>query len=262
MPQSAWAPAACDNAILSAAPAPACRHHHTTCTPSAARHCARRCVLVCAEFSTTSRHPRCSVPLAQDAQPRLREGTLPKSVRSDMCPRDPFRSASRRRTDSRTQVAAHDDDHSPVASLAAQQWPPASPPPSFHSRASSPNGTSRRLLSDDPLANDEDRTLADTFDSDSDDDEDGDGRDDRQRLMRGNPPPEDEAAPRGGRERSVTELPAFNTQAPAVTGRVYGGGNGGVWANLSAKPTRGEDAEEKPPVRIYALSRHGQRHGC
>lgn len=144
------------------------------------------------------------------------------------------------------QVAADDDADTPVTSLAPHQWPPASPPPSFHSRASSP--TSRRLLADDPLAHPEDRTLADTFDSDSDDDEDEDGRDDRQRLMRGNPQSDDDAPP-PGLLRRVTELPTFTTQAPS-SGRVYGGGNGGVWANLSAKPTRGEDVEEKPPVRM------------
>jgi len=154
-------------------------------------------------------------------------------------------------TNSGQQVAGDDeDDRSPVSSRGAQQWPPASPPPSFHSRASSPNGTSRRLLADDPLTNEEDRTLADTFDSDSDDDEDGDGRDDRQRLMRGNPQVEEPVAP--GIQRRVTEIPVFNTQTPS-SGRVYGGGNGGVWANLSAKPTRGEDAEEKPPVRSDML---------
>jgi hypothetical protein len=157
-------------------------------------------------------------------------------------------------TNASTQVAAQDEDESPQRLQAGQQWPPASPPPSFHSRASSPNGTSRRLLSEDPAPNEEDRTLADTFDSDSDDDDDNDGRDDRQRLMRGTPRTEDEpVAP--GIQRRVTELPVFNTQAPS-SGRVYGGGNGGVWANLSAKPTRGEDAEEKPPVRIRLHVHH------
>ncbi|KAL6707353.1 hypothetical protein ACN47E_004132 [Coniothyrium glycines] len=152
------------------------------------------------------------------------------------------------------RVAAQDEDDSPISSRPAQQYPPipASPPPSFHSRASSPSGTSRRLLSDDPLANDEDRTLADTFDSDSDDDEDEDGRDDRQRLMRGNPPADEPDTPHGIR-RTVTDLPVFNTQAPS-SARVYGGGNGGVWANLSAKPTRGEDAEEKPPTYEQAAA--------
>jgi len=150
------------------------------------------------------------------------------------------------------RVAAQDEEDSPQTLQPGQQWPPASPPPSFHSRASSPNGTSRHLLSEDPIANEEDRTLADTFDSDSDDDDDNDGRDDRQRLMRGNPRTEEEAAP-PGIQRRVTELPVFNTQAP-TPGRVYGGGNGGVWANLSAKPTRGEDAEEKPPTYEQAAA--------
>lgn len=158
-------------------------------------------------------------------------------------------------TNTGLQVAAHDQDDSSPTSLSAQPWPPASPPPSFHSRASSPSNPSRRLLSDSD-AHDQDRTLADTFDSDSDDDEDGDGRDDRQRLMRGNPQPsdddDDDDAPTPRLQRRVTDLPVFDTQAP-TSGRVYGGGNGGVWANLSAKPTRGEDAEEKPPVRLRRL---------
>lgn len=150
------------------------------------------------------------------------------------------------------QVAGDDEyDHSPVN----PQGYPSSPPPSFRSRASSPNDTAR-LMSDDPLTNQEDRTLADTFDSDSDDDEDGDGRDDRQRLMRGNPQPDEPVAP--GIQRRVTEIPVFNTQAP-TSGRVYGGGNGGVWANLSAKPTPGQDAEEKPPVR-WTLDMHATAH--
>ncbi|KAF2130056.1 metal homeostatis protein bsd2 [Dothidotthia symphoricarpi CBS 119687] len=152
------------------------------------------------------------------------------------------------------RVAAQDEDDSPVTSLSAQRWPPASPPPSFHSRASSPTNPSRPLLPDaDAHDHDEDRTLADTFDSDSDDDEDDDGRDDRQRLMRGNPQPEP-AAPPPGLRRTVTELPVFTAPTPATSGRVYGGGNGGVWANLSAKPTRGEDAEEKPPTYEQAAA--------
>jgi hypothetical protein len=161
-------------------------------------------------------------------------------------------------TDCSPQVAGIDEDDSPAAAQGAQQWPPASPPPSFRSRSSSPNAdASRRLLADDPVAAPEDRTLADTFDSDSDDDEDDDGRDDRQRLMRGNPRIESEpAAP--GIQRRVTEIPAFNTQVPS-SGRVYGGGNGGVWANLSAKPTRGEDAEEKPPVSTH-IGDHAHEH--
>jgi hypothetical protein len=148
-----------------------------------------------------------------------------------------------------TQVANNDDED--VHSSTPYQVP-ASPPPSFHSRAASPSNTaSRHLLSEDPLTADADRTLADTFDTDSEDEEEGDGRDDRQRLMRGQPEPEgesdDDNVVRQGMHRRVTQLPVFNTQAPS--GRIVGGGqNDGVFANLSAKPTRGEDLEEKPPV--------------
>ncbi|ORY09732.1 hypothetical protein BCR34DRAFT_567842 [Clohesyomyces aquaticus] len=167
------------------------------------------------------------------------------------------------------RIAEHDEeDSSPVTPQ--QPYPvPASPPPSFHSRASSPTApSSRRLLSDDPLATDAERTLADTFDSPSDeddsDDENGDGMDDRQRLMRGNPTDnqttdatrtsDEAAAPRAGIQRRVTQLPVFNTSAP-VPGRIYGGGqNDGVFANLSAKPTRGEDLEEKPPTYEQAAA--------
>lgn len=163
------------------------------------------------------------------------------------------------------QIADHDDEESPVTPRAPYPIP-SSPPPSFHSRASSPAGTSRRLLSDDPLSNDADRTLADTFDSPSDgedsDDEHGDGMDDRQRLMRGNPNESqqnggadrdsEDAPTRMGIQRRVTQLPVFNTQTPRA-GRIYGGGmNDGVFANLSAKPTRGEEVEEKPPVRLHS----------
>jgi len=147
-----------------------------------------------------------------------------------------------------TQVVNVDDED--VQSTAPYEVP-TSPPPSFHSRASSPSGASRHLLSDDPLAADADRTLADTFDTDSEDEDEGDGRDDRQRLMRGQPEPESESEDsdhvRQGMQRRVTQLPVFNTQAPS--GRIVGAGqNDGVFANLSAKPTRGEDLEEKPPV--------------
>jgi cytolysin (calcineurin-like family phosphatase) len=118
----------------------------------------------------------------------------------------------------------------------------------------------------DPYATDAERTLADTFDDVGSDEEEGDGMDDRQRLMRANPSSpssdgedhgldrsNDEVRPRG-MERRMTQLPVFAPQ-PATAGgagrgQIYGGGqNDGVFANLSAKPTRGEDLEEKPPVR-------------
>lgn len=156
------------------------------------------------------------------------------------------------------QIAEHDEDDASPLSPHPHYPIPNSPPPSFHSRASSPTGASRRLLSEDPLKNEEDRTLADTFDSPSDDeesdDEHGDGMDDRQRLMRGQPEsaPEEQSVedPRQGIQRRVTQLPVFQTPSSgARSSRIYGGGqNDGVWANLSAKPTRGEEVEEKPPV--------------
>lgn len=155
-------------------------------------------------------------------------------------------------------MADHDEDDSSPMNAHPPFQIPNSPPPSFHSRASSPTGgASRRLLADDPLETDADRTLADTFDSPSDDDdsddENGDGMDDRQRLMRGQPqsPVDDDASnPRAGIQRRVTQLPAFQPQTDSSRGRIYGGGqNDGVFANLSAKPSRGEDLEEKPPVR-------------
>ena len=134
---------------------------------------------------------------------------------------------------------------------------PNSPPPSFHSRASSPTGgASQRLLSDDPLASDADRALDDAFGDADSDDENEDDMDDRQRLMRANPEQSsdeaarrsDDDAPQPGIQRRVTQLPVFNTQAPS-SGRIYGGGqNDGVFANLSAKPQRGEEVDEKPPV--------------
>ncbi|KAF2085310.1 hypothetical protein K490DRAFT_75174 [Saccharata proteae CBS 121410] len=148
-----------------------------------------------------------------------------------------------------------DDDSSPQHdSYSNPQYPiPSSPPPSFRSRASSP--TSRHLLSGhDPLASDADRELEDTFagPDDDDSDEEHDGVDDRQRLMRGQPnATADEAIPRPI-ERRVTQFPTFTP----TSGRTVGGGSGndGVFANLSAKPTRGEDAEEKPPTYEQAAA--------
>jgi hypothetical protein len=97
--------------------------------------------------------------------------TCPGPTRAD-APLRPWPRQPYGRANMSTQVAVNDDDDSPQTSnsLSAQQWPPASPPPSFHSRASSP--TTRRLLAEDPESTNEDRTLADTFDSDSDDDDD------------------------------------------------------------------------------------------
>jgi hypothetical protein len=161
------------------------------------------------------------------------------------------------RTDSMAvQINVHDDeDNDTPITPTPHNTIPSSPPPSFRSRTSSPS--SRHLLSQDPLASEAEQTLADTFD---DGDSDGeDDTDDRQRLMRGQPdsPVQEQAAQsneNGPRhpiiQRRVTELPAF---APPVTGsgRVIGGGrstNDGVFANMAAKPERGEKGEDHPPV--------------
>jgi hypothetical protein len=160
-------------------------------------------------------------------------------------------------------VATHDDgDH--VEGPYAPQPIPNSPPPSFRSRASSP------LSRHDPLRSDADRELADTFDSPSDDDESDDGHDagtdDRQRLITSTSPTGDHVTntpmspvePERPVERRVTQLPVF---APR-TGQAYGSGgaNDGVFANLSAKPTRGEDLDEKPPVRYNTIPLKVKQH--
>jgi len=148
------------------------------------------------------------------------------------------------------QVSANDDE-SPLSPHI-----PTSPPPSFRSRASSPTSRHRAEV---------DQNLADAFDADgSDSDEDNDG-DDRQRLMRGVPssPLTEQNNTLAGmasqssrppiiERRVTTHIPAFVPPPPPPTtgGRVYGGGSGsdGVFANLSAKPERGEKVEEHPPV--------------
>ncbi|TGO52494.1 hypothetical protein BCON_0140g00080 [Botryotinia convoluta] len=138
------------------------------------------------------------------------------------------------------RVSANDEDTPPT---------PTSPPPSFRSRGSSPS--SRRHVA--PV----DQNLEDTFD-DGSDDEDNDG-DDRQRLMRGNPSSSTErlnettSDDRPTTQRTVTVVPTF---VPPTGGRVYGGGSGsdGVFANLSAKPERGEKQEEHPPTYEQAAA--------
>lgn len=150
------------------------------------------------------------------------------------------------------RVSANDEDTPTSPQI------PNSPPPSFRSRASSP--TSRHNA-------EVDQNLADTFDADgSDSDEDNDG-DDRQRLMRGTPSSSSteqintqsttisETSRPPIIERSVTHMPAF-VPVPAPGGRVYGGGSGsdGVFANLSAKPERGEKVEEHPPTYEQAAA--------
>lgn len=140
-----------------------------------------------------------------------------------------------------------------------------SPPPSFRSRSSS--HSSRWFLHDESHRNDADRTLADTF-GDGSDSEADEEPDDRQRLMRAHPqppPPTDTGnaaassstgttdTPQGqqtasGLQRRPTEFPTLNSAA-AGPGRVISSSNDGVFANLAAKPERGEKNEDLPPVR-------------
>jgi len=157
-----------------------------------------------------------------------------------------------------------DNDDSPIT-LTSHRGIPSSPPPSFHSRTSSPS--SRRLLRQDPLENDADRDLADTFDDGEESDAENDG-DDRQRLMRADtsrsaslhtpetsPLSQSQSAQPPRIERRVTEIPAFRPQQPT---RAIPGGpkptNDGVFANLSAKPTAGEPLDDKPPTYEQAAA--------
>ncbi|KAL4881376.1 hypothetical protein BJY04DRAFT_57566 [Aspergillus karnatakaensis] len=171
------------------------------------------------------------------------------------------------------RVNAHDDDGDDEAppSIALQPTP-SSPPPSFRSRSDSPS--SRRLLRDDPShQNSTDQTLADAFDDSGS--EAGEELDDRQRLMRAQPdswsptdtpsstsiPPEvvgassssggdraSQSAPNSqptmGLQRRTTLLPFFGGGS---SNRATPSSNDGVFANLAAKPERGEKSEDLPP---------------
>lgn len=169
-------------------------------------------------------------------------------------------------TQSLLQISSngHDDIAVTPSSPHTQYPSPSSPPPSFRSAASSPS--SRHLLSsEDPISVDADRTLADTFDDGFDSDSDGNnGGDDRQRLMRSNTTHSTTEqrvvhdGPRPDVQRMITQLPT--TDAPpglAVplrpTRNSSSPSNDGVFANLNAKPERGEKLEEQPPVGIFLL---------
>ncbi|KAJ5814745.1 hypothetical protein N7474_006522 [Penicillium riverlandense] len=167
------------------------------------------------------------------------------------------------------RVNARDEEegpHSYPLNPARSDLTPSSPPPSFRSRSSSPS--SRRLLhGDDPLRNDEEQTLADAFDDDDGSDDDNEP-DDRQRLMRANPnfrsvddnnngpgAASSSSESMGGQQdqtrapgiiRRPTILPSFSTPASGNS-RSITASNDGVFANLSAKPERGEKNEDLPP---------------
>jgi len=158
------------------------------------------------------------------------------------------------------QINAHDDENESPLTPTHNDPIPSSPPPSFRSRASSP--TSRRLLSQDPLANEADQNLADTFD-DGEMSENEDHGDDRQRLMRADTTSlhqaeQDNATSAGTApriERRVTELPIFTPPTARTHARsVNRPTNDGVFANLAAKPERGEQVDEKPPTYEQAAA--------
>ena len=150
--------------------------------------------------------------------------------------------------------AQDDDDHIQGPSInISPPVVPASPPPPFSSRPTSPtdNDASRRDLRNDDYAEDPDRTLEDAFGSEDSDD---DGEDDsRRRLVQPSASSENlnhdnnnssVASSSGPVETRVSHYPAFAT----TTNKTYGQGTDGVFANLAAKPSRGDDPEEKPPV--------------
>ena len=160
----------------------------------------------------------------------------------------------------------HDEEPQTPRRYSNTEFTPSSPPPSFRSRTSSPS--SRHLLtSEDPIASEAERTLADTFDDGSDSDDDNtNGGDDRQRLMRASTVQSD-STQRVVHDGNRPDLPRTITQFPGavapvvsnVPARSHTGvapvsslahSNDGVFANLNAKPERGEKLEEQPPVRL------------
>jgi hypothetical protein len=157
-----------------------------------------------------------------------------------------------------TRVATNDaDDHdeSLFSPSSAHAQIPTSPPPSFRSRTSSP------VLRHDPLRSDADSVLHDTFDSPSDDEDNSDNEDEGRRLVRSDTVPVANgngiANGNGNADSRISPPVLVRSQIPVTfSGRTVGGGNhDGVFANLSAKPTRGEDLDEKPPVRVSSLTK-------
>ena len=164
----------------------------------------------------------------------------------------------------RSQVSETDQDDTPMTPIAHLHDAPnssASPPPSFRSRASSPS-SQHFLTSQDPLAADAERTLNDTFNDGSDSEDEHTG-DDRQRLMRSNTAhsttEQQNNSVRPPLPRNITTLPPPNT--PAALGAALAAPtrrpaafnqsqNDGVFANLDAKPEKGEKLEELPPVSL------------
>lgn len=155
------------------------------------------------------------------------------------------------------RVNAHEDDDtddipSPRSRIDAT---PSSPPPSFHSRSSSLS--SRRLLRDSSHPSEADQTLADTF-GEGDGSDEEDEPDDRQRLMRATVESAEQNHGIDSSSAPNSETPnAFPSSdvsrrpttfsAPTGPSRVITSANDGVFANMAAKPERGEKNEDLPP---------------
>lgn len=192
------------------------------------------------------------------------QGYVPVRLPSHCNPQHQSRRQPRHSADILTtrQVANEDSvDHLSSAPI------PNSPPPSFKSNDSSPR-TSHQAHGHRRTPSRPQDDLADAFDGPGSDTEDENDGDDRQRLMRGTPsataasgsatPGNGEAQADGAIQLTDTPQVARPVGQAPVQGRVYGGGSGdGVFANLSAKPERGEKLiEEFPPVSIPSLPTH------
>lgn len=184
------------------------------------------------------------------------QGYAPVCPIPSLCPlrRQPQHRISAQHILTPTQVANADDtDHLSSTPV------PNSPPPSFRSNDSSPRNSHAAHRRTPSRPQDD---LADAFDGSGSDTEDENDGDDRQRLMRGTPsataasgsatPGETHGQTDGAIQLMETPQVARPVGQAPIQGRVYGGGSGdGVFANLSAKPERGEKLiEEFPPVSI------------
>ena len=119
------------------------------------------------------------------------------------------------------------ESHSPII--------PNSPPPAFRSRSPSFTSTRQGLSHGSHQV---DQTLEDTFGNDND----NDGEDDRERLIR------NASTPNAAHEvRFQAPISTSDRSGPAAPS------NDGVFANLNAKPERGEKLEEHPPVSNEVL---------
>ena len=199
----------------------------------------------------------CGHKAAQDAPSALRKGMQSPSLLSYL----PIANFTAMQVSPQDQDEVADDSPDTPSSPNQSQVTPSSPPPSFRSRASS-IASRRGLLSDDPAANDAERTLRETFDDGSDSDDDAaNNLDDRSRLIRSNTAGTSRVAAQIGGQSTTPQTSQidpsqtpYSVTVPARTASTshpfssFSHSNDGVFANLNAKPERGEKLEEQPPV--------------